>query len=261
MGRAWRIYRTFVASSVARDIEFRANFIAKVLQNLVWMFFFVIVLMVIFSNTATIAGWTKGEALILAASCFIIEGFVNLCFGSLNELPEMVRRGTLDYVITRPIDTQYWISCRKFNFSSIGNVFAGLIILGVGMNVGHVHATVAQFLGYFFGLAISLGIFYSLYLAFMSTAIWFVRVDNLWVLSSVVLDVARFPIDIFGIALRRTLTYIVPLAFIASVPATQLVRGFNVPILAVGLAFSAVALLASRSFWLFAARRYNSASS
>ena len=44
MGRYWKIYRTFFTSSLARELEFRANFFAKVLQNGVWIFFFLMIL-------------------------------------------------------------------------------------------------------------------------------------------------------------------------------------------------------------------------
>jgi ABC-2 type transport system permease protein len=86
-------------------------------------------------------------------------------------------------------------------------------------------------------------------------------VDNLWVLSETSLDVSRFPIDIFSASIQRALVYYIPLAFLASMPARQLVRAFDPAMVALGLFWATIALLASRLFWLRALRSYNSASS
>jgi ABC-2 type transport system permease protein len=120
--RYWKIYRTFFVSSFARELEFRANFIAKVGQNVVWIFFFILILLVIYRNTNSVAGWSRGDAFVLAATCFFMNAAFSAFFMSLTEIPEQVRRGTLDFVLTKPVDTQFWISTRKFNFDQIGTL-------------------------------------------------------------------------------------------------------------------------------------------
>ena len=95
----------------------------------------------------------------------------------------------------------------------------------------------------------------------MTLSIWFVRVDNLWVLSETVLDISRFPVDIFNISIQRGLTYVLPLAFLATIPARQLVVGFDLPIVLLGVFCAVFAPVFSRWFWRFALRFYTSASS
>ena len=50
MQRYWKIYKTFFLSSFARELEFRANFFAKIGQNVIWIFFFVLILLVIWKQ-------------------------------------------------------------------------------------------------------------------------------------------------------------------------------------------------------------------
>lgn len=261
MLRYLRVYKTFFLSAFVREMEFRANFIAKVIQNLVWMFFFVAILLVIYGNTKQVAGWSRSDAFVLAATCFLLQALMMAFFMSLLELPFHVRFGTLDYIVTKPIDTQFWISTRRFNFDQIGVLVAGLAMLLIGASSLQRPVSLEQWAGYFVLLGAALAIFYSFNLILMTTAIWFVRVDNLSVLGQSVLDVARFPIDIYNIYIQRLLIYFVPMAFLATIPARQLVIGFDGNMVALGVGWAAAFLAASRWFWLFAVRNYASASS
>ena len=95
----------------------------------------------------------------------------------------------------------------------------------------------------------------------MTTGIWLVRVDNLWVLGDTVMQVARYPLDIYSSGLQRILTFIVPLAFLATIPARQLKDGFDPLMLALGVCWALGFLIISRLFWNFALSHYGSASS
>lgn len=251
----------FVASSLVREMEFRANFFAKVMQNLVWMGFFVLVLAVIYSHTDQIAGWTLNDSIILFATCFLMTSVFAAFFTSLSEIPEHVRRGTLDFIITKPIDTQYWVSMRRFHMEQVGPLLAGLVFVGYGMTRIEGGVGLLDFAGYLTLFACALVLFYSFNLVLMTLGIWLVRVDNLWVLGETMMQVARYPVDIFGPRLQRAMTYFLPLAFLATVPARQLVRGFDLRMVVIGLVWAVAAFLFARVFWRFALRYYTSASS
>ncbi|HTQ09702.1 MAG TPA: ABC-2 family transporter protein [Fimbriimonadaceae bacterium] len=261
MARYWKIYRTFFTSSFARELEFRANFVAKIIQNAVWIFFFLMVLLVIYRNTDTVAGWNRGDAFILFATVSLMNSIFTGFFFSLNEIPQHVRLGTLDFIITKPVDTQFWISIRKFEFGQIGTFLAGLAMVAIGVVSAHVHPSLVQWAGYLILIFSALLIFYSFNLILMTTGIWLVRVDNLWVLGETLTQIARFPIDIYGMALRRAFIFFVPLAFIATIPSSQLKDGFDARMVGLGLVWAAVFLVAARWFWRFALTRYTSASS
>jgi len=261
VGRYWRIYRTFVATSIVRELEFRANFFAKVLQNVVWIGFFVMILLVIYGNTAEVGGWGRGESFILAATIFVMTAFVNGFFFSLLEIPQQVRQGTLDFVVTKPVDSQFWISARKFNFDQIGTLLAGIGLIVYGIIATGLQPSPVQWALYLVLLAASIVLFYSVNLAMMATGIWFVRVDNLWVLGENLTQIARFPLEIYGSALQRLFIWAVPLGFLAYVPTQQLVKGPDGAMATLGIAWAIGAFVFARWFWHFALRHYSSASS
>ncbi len=134
-------------------------------------------------------------------------------------------------------------------------------MIAVGIRLSGVHPGVLQWVTFLVLLAAAIAIFYAFNLALMTTAIWLVRVDNLSVLGESLIGVARYPIDIYEAGLRRILTFVVPLAFLATIPARQLVRGQDYAALGEGLVWAAVVLVLSRMFWKYAMRSYTSASS
>jgi ABC-2 type transport system permease protein len=64
-----RLYGAMVRAALQREIEFRANFWAKVIQNVIWMGFFLLILKVFYNQTDAIAGWSEGKAFLLMATC------------------------------------------------------------------------------------------------------------------------------------------------------------------------------------------------
>ncbi len=261
MRRYWQIYRTFFTSSLARELEFRANFFAKIAQNAIWIFFFLMILLVIYRNTDLVAGWSRGDSFVLAATVFLMNAIFTGFFFSLNEIPQHVRQGTLDFIITKPVDTQFWISIRKFEFGQIGTFVAGLIMVVVGVTTAHIHPSLAQWSGYLVLVIASLLIFYSFNLILMTTGIWLVRVDNLWVLGETLTQISRFPIDIYSMGLRRVFVYFIPLAFIATIPSSQLKNGFDPRMVVLGVVWALAFMAIARWFWRFALTQYTSASS
>jgi ABC-2 type transport system permease protein len=261
MRRYWQVYRTFFVSSLVRELEFRANFVAKIFQNFTWIFFFVMILLVVYSRTDAIAGWNRGDAFVLAATCFLMNALTMAFFFSLQEIPQHVRMGTLDFVITKPIDTQFWISTRRFNFDQIGTFTAGVAMVIIGVLHSGVTTTPLQWVAYGALTIASTVIFYSFNLMLMTLGIWLVRVDNLWVLGESLMQIARYPVDIYGHAVQRVFLYVLPLAFIATVPSRQLVQGFDAQMLGLGLGWAVAFFLVARWFWRFALGHYTSASS
>lgn len=251
-----------VRASLQREIEFRANFWAKVGQNLVWVIFFFLILKVIFAHTNSVAGWSEGKMFLLFATIFFLSSVVAAIFGmSVQEIPTLVRMGTMDYVLVKPVDTQFWVSVRLFSFDQLGGIVASVGLVAYAISREAIAFSPIGLAMYMVLVVAAIIIFYSLQLAMMTLGIWLVRVDNLWVLGESIYQVARFPINIFPPPMQRFFMYVLPLAFIASVPTRALWGAVGALEFWMGIGWAVVAFVISRSFWRFALRHYTSASS
>ena len=94
-----------------------------------------------------------------------------------------------------------------------------------------------------------------------TTTIWFTKIWNATEVLHSFIDSGKFPISAFHPAVRFFLTFILPVAFLTTVPV-QLMRGTVAPyFLAIEAGIAVVLLTISRAFWKWALRYYTSASS
>jgi ABC-2 type transport system permease protein len=258
----WNLYKAFLRTSVVREMEFRANFWAKMLYNALWLGFFLATLKIIYRHTDSIAGWSESEALVLAATLYFIDALITtLFYFGLSELPTMVRQGTLDFVLFKPVDSQFWLSLRRINLDQLGSLVVA-VLLGVYALLRLEYLPPLPNLALYLGMVFTgVLIFYSFHFMMMTLSIWLVRVDNLWVLSEVFAQIGRFPTDVFDRVLRRVFTYVLPIAFLATIPAKALLGKASAGFLWFAVVWALAFFVAGRLFWKFALRSYTSASS
>lgn len=265
--RYLRLYAAFVRNCLRFAAEFRANFWANIITNFGWMLSLVILLSIIYHNTKSVAGWSEPQMFVLFGTYTVLRGISNMLFyGNLSQLPTFIRMGTMDYILTKPVNSQFYVSMRYLEFEDIGQSVGGVFVILYGVMGLHTAAphfwTVAAFVVM---LLASMVIFYSLTMLLMTLSFWLIRLDNLMVLSDTVFQIARTPIDIFGAfgpLPRFLLTYVLPLAFIATMPVKVLFERLD-PAVTAGSAVGIAALcfICSALFWRYATRAYSSASS
>ena len=104
-------------------------------------------------------------------------------------------------------------------------------------------------------------IIYSLWFILGATSIWFTKIYNITEVLRGLLAAGRFPIGAYPPAYRFFFTFVVPVAFLTTVPAEALLGRGSLVWIASGGCLAVVLLLLSSYFWRFALRFYTSASS
>jgi ABC-2 type transport system permease protein len=104
-------------------------------------------------------------------------------------------------------------------------------------------------------------VLYSLWFILGATSIWFVKIYNVTEVLRGLLEAGRYPIVAYPAVYRFFFTFIVPVAFLTTVPAEAMLGRSSI-VWIVGAALLAVILsIVSIFFWQFALRFYTSASS
>jgi ABC-2 type transport system permease protein len=112
-------------------------------------------------------------------------------------------------------------------------------------------------------IPLGVAIHYAVLFSLATAAFWIMRAQGLIYGYYNVFNISRYPDAIFRGIFKIIFSYFIPVIIVANVPTRTLARAFESPWS--GLAQLAAAALfviaASRAFWLFALRRYSSASS
>ena len=255
------LLRMFVSTSLSAEMEYRANFTFSVLSSAMNLGASVFTVRLFFSHGASLGGWSWSSALVVLGAFTVLSGISqSLLQPNLNKLVEQVREGTLDFVLLKPVDPQLWLSTRRFSPWGIPDFVLGCALVVYGSLA--VEPSVSAWLALVVSLACSCLILYSLWFIMATTTVWFVQIYNVTEVLRGLLDAGRFPIDAFPPgAYRFVFTFVIPVAFMTSVPA-QVVLGQTVPAhLAGALVLGAALFAVSRAFFRFALRYYTSASS
>lgn len=260
MQRYFSLLKRFWEAAIAAELEYRINFAIASLSSLGSLSGSLFGLFLFYRNNYTFEGWSWDEALIILGIFTILQGFAGtLLSPNLSKIVEQVQSGTLDFVLLKPIDSQFWLSLRTVSPWGMPDILFGLVILGYAGNRLHLPLQ-----GYLWGLIpLAFGLFslYSLWFMLGATSIWFVKIYNVTEVLRGLLEAGRYPMVAYPVAYRFFFTFVIPVASLTTVPAEAILgRGNSGWIFAAG-GLAIALFIASRLFWRFALRFYTSASS
>ncbi len=260
MRRYFKTLGLFWAVSVSAEMAYRTNFLITSLTTLLTLAGALFTIGLLFQNGHTPGGYSWPAALTVLGVYTLLDGLQqSLLAPNRTALTEHVRDGTLDFVLLKPVDAQFWMSMRRFSPWGLTDVAAGLGLLGYAgwrLEISPLGALSG-------GVAVVLGgvILYAVGFMLATLTVWFVKLYNITIAMAALLEAGRYPIQAYPAVYRTFFTAVLPVAFMTSVPAAAL-RGEAGAGWLLGLAVVSGGLFAaSCAFWRFALRFYTSASS
>lgn len=260
MKRYLTVLKLFWSTAIAAELEYRLNFVIATLSSLGNLIGSLFSLFLFYRTGYTFPGWSWEQALVILGIFTLLQGFsATFLVPNLNRIVDQVQQGTLDFVLLKPISSQFWLSTRTISPWGLPDIiFGGILVAYAGERL---HLSSSDYLWSAVPLLFGLASLYSIWFMLGATSIWFVKIYNVTEVLRGLLEAGRFPMVAYPAAYRFFFTFIVPVAFLTTVPAeamlgrSQLVWVIGAGTLALGL------LLAAKIFWQFALRFYTSASS
>lgn len=256
-----RLLALYLRISVIGELAYRVNFWVQLVQSLLELATALAGLAVVFSYTTTLGGWTPDEILALVGVYLLVGGMIGVVIQpSLTQFIESVRDGTLDFVLTKPEDSQILASIQRVEIFELIDVALGLGVLvtalvRLGEKVGPAQAVT------FAAMLLAGGIIiYSFWWILATLSFWFVRVENILEIFRSMYEAGRWPISLYPGWLRFALTFIVPVAFATTVPAQALTGRLSGETIVAALALALALLVVSRVLWRIGLRQYSGAS-
>lgn len=288
-----RVWLTFLRNSMIREMTFRGNLIITIVTRGFWFAAQLILFDIIYRNVNSINDWTREEYFAFMATGMLINAIVETFFmPNCAHFSELIRNGNLDFVLLKPIDTQFLVSFEKVNLAMLNQVLlAGALLFyslwqitpfeqgmyalqqlaqsGDWLSLLLICSRGAmQILMYCLLLGIGVAFFYSLMIALASSSIWFGRNQGLYDFWFYITVFARYPRSIYsgsptGEILRFAFSYVIPILLVVTVPARQLLDKALEPswITLVSVSVTFALLFISRYIFNWSLNSYRSASS
>lgn len=254
--------------SVQNDAAYRLDFFVSLFNAFAHLGSMLLGMWVVYHNTDSVNGWRAAHMLVLIGVFRMMSGAIALFIApNMRLIMEDVHTGGLDFVLIRPVSSQFLVSSRRIAIWRSADVVLGAIVSFIGAALLSQDVSAGRVLLFAAMLLAACMIMYSFWLALATLSFWLIRVPNLEMVFWNIFESARYPISIYPRGVRFALTYLLPAAFVVSFPAQALVGGADagVPRLDAGIMASAfvvapLSFALASGFWRFGLRHYSGAS-
>ncbi len=255
------IYWSFFKTSLIADLEYRFNFIVAVFNDVLWYSAQIITFEVLFLHSPQIGDWSIEQVRVFLGVLFIVDAiYMIFVHENLDRFSERVSRGDLDFLLLKPINSQFLVSCQKFVTPSIVNLLIATSWLI--WSLSHIESwTLGNVFLFLLVIPNAVLVTYTMRFIFSSIAVILTRSENIQFLWFAFYRIGTRPDTIYAPAFRVLIITLIPVGIVASVPSRILFGDYEWPLIVWCLIIGPLFLWLSTKFWSFCLKHYSSASS
>jgi len=253
------ILREMALTSLQAEFQYRANVIASILGGFIYQLTGFVVVWIIVDRFETLGGWTLPQITFLYGMRLTAHGIYYACFSQMFELDRVLITGEFDRFLVRPMSPLLQLFTRKLRVNCFGDLIGGTTLLafaaagaGIDWSLGSFALLIAAVVG---GALIEGAV----QVMMGSLAFRFLNVTAARVATNEVFNLyGNYPMTMFPRVLEYLLTFALPVAFVAYLPASTILGrtdglsvapwvGWLAPLLGVVLFTIAVRIWTSQS--------------
>jgi ABC-2 type transport system permease protein len=233
--RDLRVIAAVTAMNLRARLEYRTDFVLSIALGIAWQSSVIVFATVLLTRFPGLGGWTSPQVLLIASMRLVSHGFYVLVLGrSGGAFPFIVMDGRIDVYLLRPMPVYRQVQLSSLSVNAFGDIFVALTMFGFALarfdlswtplRAGYV---AAGLVGGFFAEAAITTTMSCVTLHFPASQYWTNWVDELMA------TFGAYPLNILPRLVQGGFTYLLPVAFIAYLPAavvTGHLNGIGVPV-------------------------------
>jgi viologen exporter family transport system permease protein len=215
-----RIYVRLVGGRARSQLEYRLSLALQIVATALLTLLDFVMILVLFENVPTLDGWTVQEVALLYGLAAISFALTDLVVGHLDLFPQMIRDGTFDQILVRPLPSLLQVAASDFSLRRVGKLAQGIGVLAVALVAVDVDWTPGRVLMIPLAVASGTLIYSGVWIALATVAFWIV--DAIELVNAFTYGgnfLSGYPITIFGRWLRNLVLFVIPIAFVSYFPA------------------------------------------
>ncbi len=260
-----QLYLEFYKIKLKTIAQYRSSFFMTMFSKGMSYLANIVTIWIMISAFQTMGSWNAYEVLLLFglnSAAYALAG--SFFYHITTYLSKWVRDGTIDEILTKPLNPFLYLAARLFSTGyfgtmtvSLGIIVFSLLRLGVALSAGKILFLIAAILSG--GLITG-----SMMLIFSVPSFWMVEISALRSLFFGSLSgYVEYPITIFHEAVQVLLTVVLPYAFVTFFPALFILGKADYSIFPAWFQFisplvAAVLFTFAYKFWFYGLRRYDS---
>ena len=259
------VYRRLIGAHIRSQLQYRTSLALQLVAVFASTSLDFIVILVLFDQVPALSGWTLEEVAFLYGISAIAFAVCDIAIGHLDLLSRMIREGTFDLVLVRPLGSLFQVAASDFALRRLGKLAQGAVVLGIAVARLEIDWTAGRVAMTILAVVTGAVIFAAVWIALATVAFWVV--DSIEFVNAFTYGgsyLTQYPVSLFGPWVRRLLAFVVPMAFVCYFPALYVLDKpdeLGLPHwFRFGSPFVAVATILVAGFaWRTAVRHYRSA--
>jgi ABC-2 type transport system permease protein len=217
----WRLTMRITKLNFKARMEYRGEFVLGLVFGLIWQSAMILFAGVVLLRFPGLGGWTQGGVLLVASMRLLSHSIYVVLFSNISRLSLAVQEGRIDGFLMRPMPLYRQVLLWQFNVNALGDLIAGLGIFAIALSRLHMEWTLLK--GCYVMIGIIGGMFAeaALQTVLSMAAFRFTGVQT-WAswADDTLASFGNYPLSFLPGTVRDTLTFAIPLAFIAFFPAS-----------------------------------------
>lgn len=261
--RYLRILFLYTKVNAVQQLAHRDSFVMAICAKCIRMATVLIFWQALFALIPSLGGWNRISIFYLAATYLTVESLILMSFyrNLLYYLPDILRKGEFDSLLTKPVNVLFHISFRRIDIRDFVSMFVVATLWCILIIRYPFSTTFAGFIS--FALLVACAYFFMASITIICSSMLFrvIIARGVGRLLEGVMRIARYPTDSFGGVLSLIVGFILPISLIATWPAQALLGRLSPWLVLYGI--SVTALIFGFSIWIWnrSLRNYSSASS
>lgn len=260
--RATRIVWRITRLNFRAQLEYRAEFLLMIAIGAIWQMSVIVFATVLLTRFTGMGGWDSRDVLMIPAIRMLAHGLFVLFLGRVHGLGRFVQEGKIEAYLLRPMPVHRQVQLEYFPTNAIGDLTIAVALMAGALgrsqldwSAGRIGYLIAAVLGGMLWEAALFTLIASAGLRFPAADYW-----GRW-LEELLGTFASYPLNVLPRTVGGFLTYGLPLAFVAYLPAAVLTghgHGTVVPywVAAVSPLLGVVGYVGARLVWKWSLRHY-----
>ena len=249
----------FIRISLLSQLEYRLNFISGVVVELAYMCIKLTYLVVVIRTGVKIGALTPDMVIIFIGSYCLMTGILCFLWG-IAQIPGKALAGELDRMIVKPGSLMFMLTFGGFDFAmTVPNAGVGIALICIGWGRASIPVTFAMVGGFVFFALTGIVLTYAFMVVQALLVFWVTSINGTYTVAFALWDFNNMPMALYGKAVRRVGTFIIPIFVITNWSGLFILRSLSNLEIAWGAAVPFIVLLLTRLMWNRGLRRYTSA--
>lgn len=218
--RYGRLYKVLISQFFKVILQSKVDFFMGLLGFFFTQFMGICFLYLVFEQIPSLQGWTLEQLIFIYGFAQIPRGIDHLFTDNIWMVAwRMVITGDFDRYMLRPMNIFFQVISEKLQPDALGELLVGFSLVIFSLRKGIIAVDGVHVCLFVVSILAGALIYTSIKLFFASLAFWVKSSGPFLQMAYEMADFAKYPTEIYARAIRFVITWIIPFAFVAYLPA------------------------------------------